>query len=352
MSANLTPFEDEFAKLRDLSARIGSNPLLIQGAGGNTSIKNDGLLWIKASGKWLAHAASESMFVPVRLEPVLNAVASGSPDAEKAQLFVDQSLNSSGLRPSIETTVHALMPQKIVVHVHCVETIAVAVREDAQSFTARRLSGFQHAFIPYARPGLQLARAIAERLRPDIDVLILGNHGLAIAADTVDAAAAMLGKVCGKLAAPARAAPPHELQELERLASASSYRLPSDPRAHGAATDPASLHIASGGSLYPDHVVFLGQGSFIARPGDTAASIAAAHMPNPVSILFPGVGVLMRNDASPGADAMAGCLADVLSRIGQDAKLRYLTVAEHAELLNWDAEKYRQELNKAREAAA
>jgi rhamnose utilization protein RhaD (predicted bifunctional aldolase and dehydrogenase) len=351
MSAETSSFESEFEKLRALSVRIGSDPLLVQGAGGNTSIKHDGFLWIKASGKWLAHAMSDGLFVPVRLEPVLSAITSGSQEAEKAELFVDQARNPASLRPSIETTVHALMQQNIVVHVHCVGTIALAVRVDAMVLAAQRLAGFNYAFIRYARPGLPLARAIAANLKPRTNTLILGNHGLAVAADTVDEAAELLGKICSKLATLSRQSVPHNGPELERLALGSDYRLPSDPRAHGVATDLASLHIASGGSLYPDHVVFLGQGSFIAKPGDTAASIAAANIPNPVSILFPGIGVLMRNDANPGADAMAGCLAEVLSRIEPGAKLRYLTKAEHGELLNWDAEKYRQELNKTHGAA-
>lgn len=351
MSKAASTFDEEFRRLRELSARIGSNPLLIQGAGGNTSIKQDELLWIKASGKWLARSTSESIFLPVRFKQLLSAVASGSPEAETPELFVQQTLNERGLRPSIETTVHALMPQKVVVHVHCVDTIALAVREDSENRVAERLAGFDHAFVPYARPGLPLARAIAARLRPHTNVLVLGNHGLVVAADTVDEASRLLGQVCGKLAVPSRTAPSHNAPELEKLAASSTYRLPSGPRAHGAATDLASLRFALGGSLYPDHVIFLGIGSYIAQQGETVVSIIAANNPNPVSILFPGMGVLMRADASPGADAMAGCLADVLCRIEQDAKLRYLTDAENSELLDWDAEKYRQQLNETKEPA-
>ena len=33
-----------------LSARLGRDPLLVQASSGNTSIKLDGVLWIKASG--------------------------------------------------------------------------------------------------------------------------------------------------------------------------------------------------------------------------------------------------------------------------------------------------------------
>ena len=51
--------EREFASLRDLSARMGSDPMLVQASNGNTSIKFDGILWIKASGNgWLMQSKS------------------------------------------------------------------------------------------------------------------------------------------------------------------------------------------------------------------------------------------------------------------------------------------------------
>lgn len=58
-------------------------------------------------------------------------------------------------------------------------------------------------------------------------------------------------------------------------------------------------------------------------------------------------GVLMRGDASAGADAMQRCLADVTARVDVTATLNYLTDAENDELVNWDAEQYRQKLNAA-----
>ncbi|MEO0633779.1 MAG: class II aldolase, partial [Pseudomonadota bacterium] len=53
---------DEF---RALSARLGSDPLQVQGAGGNTSIKDGAVMWIKASGTQLAQANTEEIFVAV-----------------------------------------------------------------------------------------------------------------------------------------------------------------------------------------------------------------------------------------------------------------------------------------------
>lgn len=50
----------EFGKsiedLRKFSSIIGNNLELIQGAGGNTSLKENNILWIKASGCWLSDA--------------------------------------------------------------------------------------------------------------------------------------------------------------------------------------------------------------------------------------------------------------------------------------------------------
>ncbi len=57
----------EFQSLRTLSAQLGADPLLVQAAGGNTSIKQDGTMWIKASGTWLMDALSKDIFVPLNL---------------------------------------------------------------------------------------------------------------------------------------------------------------------------------------------------------------------------------------------------------------------------------------------
>ena len=50
---------------RALSARLGQDPLQVQGPGGNTSIKADGVMWIKASGTELADAERQKIFVAV-----------------------------------------------------------------------------------------------------------------------------------------------------------------------------------------------------------------------------------------------------------------------------------------------
>lgn len=344
----------EFEALLDISARVGADPLLVQGAGGNTSIKELGTLWIKASGLWLAHARQRDVMVPVALDSLLEALDRNDPATEKAQDFVISEMNPSGLRPSIETTVHALMPQKVVIHVHCVETIATAVQTNGAAIAAERLAGIPHVFVPYARPGLPLARAIAERLQEKTSVLVLGNHGLAVAAETVADAAILLTDVSRRLTVQRRVAPTADLAGLSRLAVDSGYCLPDDIRLHAAATDLESCRMAAGGSLYPDHVIFLGKGAVIAAPDETAVAIETTRIERgeslPPLLLFPGKGVLVEKSISAGALAMARCLADVTARIPASGRLRYLSDAENAELLGWDAEKYRQKLNRAGQA--
>ncbi|THF56382.1 class II aldolase/adducin family protein [Ollibium composti] len=336
----------EMAALRAFSAAVGSDPSLTQAAGGNTSIKDGDTLWIKASGTWLAHALERDIMVPVEMMPLLAAVEADDPAAEQAHRFTIAARNPSGLRPSIETTVHALMRQRVVAHVHCVDTIALAVRTDAVAELGQRLDSFNWAYVPYHRPGLPLAKGIALHRAQRPDVLILGNHGLVVAAESVAEAEALLRTVKQRLRQDARPTPPADTERLSQLA-AGGYRLPTSDAAHAVALDPTATKIAAGGSLYPDHVIFLGVGSAVAQPGETPADVQSRIESAPASILFPGLGVLMREDASAGADAMARCLADVTTRIPKGAPLRYLSEDENHELTNWDAEKYRQKLDAA-----
>ena len=56
---------DVYQTLLEVSERLGRDPLQVQGPGGNTSIKSDGAMWVKASGTWLADARASDVMVPV-----------------------------------------------------------------------------------------------------------------------------------------------------------------------------------------------------------------------------------------------------------------------------------------------
>lgn len=347
-----TPTAAEYGRLLAVSARLGADRLLVQGAGGNTSLKHDGVLWVKASGTWLMHAAERPIMVPVDHTALLAALQRDDPDCETSVAFVVDGLNASGLRPSIETTMHAVLPQRVVLHVHCVDTIAWASLADAEARLAPLLDGLDWAFVPYVRPGLPMTRGIEAAKHETTTVVVLGNHGLVVAADTVAGAEALLAEVRRRLARPARPVPPDDrLAALEALAAGSGWRLPRDPTTHAVATDPARLAVARRGSLYPDHVIFLGPGIVVAEDGERPdAAAARAGRPTPI-VVHPGLGVLVRADAGSGVEPLAGCLADVGARLSPADALRVFTPDEEDALVNWDAEKYRQDLAR-KEASA
>jgi rhamnose utilization protein RhaD (predicted bifunctional aldolase and dehydrogenase) len=328
-----------------LAASLGRDRLLVQGPGGNISLKQDGVMWVKASGTWMMEAESRPILIPVDFTAVLDGLAAGDPACETCSSFVRHDLTRSALRPSIETTLHAVMPQKVVVHVHCVETISIACLADAADRLAASLQGLNWAFVPYVRPGASLGRAMVEHMRNGTNILVLGKHGLVVAGDTVDEAAQLRAEVSRRLARVARAAPRAD-REMLRRAQGGGYSPAEDDALHAIATDPVSLAAARCGSLYPDHVVFLGPGIVETDTTETATDAARrAGRPDAPIVIVPGAGVLLHGAATPSALALARCLADVTCRLAGNDPVDPLSATDEAQLLDWDAEKYRQSLD-------
>jgi rhamnose utilization protein RhaD (predicted bifunctional aldolase and dehydrogenase) len=63
-------------------------------------------------------------------------------------------------------------------------------------------------------------------------------------------------------------------------------------------------------------------------------------------LLAPGKGVLLHEDLTAGGETMARCLAEVVTRIPAGAAINTLTPAQEAELSGWEAEQYRQTLDR------
>jgi rhamnose utilization protein RhaD (predicted bifunctional aldolase and dehydrogenase) len=333
----------ELQQLKEVSTRVGRDMSLVQGAGGNTSVKEGDVLWVKASGAWLSEADKRDIFVPVDLPGALRALGQGiekMPVADPA----------ATLRPSIETSLHALLPHRVVLHVHAVNTIAWASCLGVEQEIAARLDGLPWARVPYRRPGLPLSQVVAETLaQRNPDVLVLGNHGLLVGAADCAAAEALVHEVERRLYLPVRPAPAGDRAALEALCRGTHYQLASHDACHRLATDPHRLAIVTKGSLYPDHVVFLGPAMRALSAGESVADVvaanAAAGLPPPVALLAPGAGAVMHSDIQPGAEAMLICLALVAERLPADAHISYLPADEERALLDWDAEKYRKALS-------
>jgi rhamnose utilization protein RhaD (predicted bifunctional aldolase and dehydrogenase) len=331
----------EFDVLRSFSARIGADPLLIQGAGGNTSIKDAATMWIKASGTQLKDADKGDIFVPVDWRGIAAAVDDDAALADQPHRF----LLRDGLRPSIETCLHAILPDPVVIHVHCVNTIALAVRVDAEEQIANRLGEIDWRLVPYAKPGAGLAAAVKAKATDGTKVFVLRNHGLLIGADTVAEAAELMHLVIAKLAAEPATEPSQAASNAEAFADADYQPGPQGDLLNHLACDRDRLPLALGGGLYPDQVLFCGPRMVAKADGQSVnelvACLIAEGLSRPAVILVPDHGALIARDATPTERAMAQSVGQVMMRVPPDARLSYISDADCAELLDWDAEKYR-----------
>ncbi len=306
---------------RSFSARIGADPLCIQGPGGNTSIKDDAVMWIKASGKELADAVRSEIFVAVDRKAAA-AEARGAGDGTCKATVLDPAIQ---LRPSIETTFHAMLDFRVVAHSHSVAVLSHVISPEGREVAQSLLADLNPVFVPYAKPGLPLTEAIRDRIAPETRLIILENHGLIVCGDTTDAADTLMQEVEVRLRrepVPVSANVP-EADPLPGYAWAGEESW--------LARDDTALARVLAGSYYPDHVVFLGP----ALPTEIGE-------PAPPAILVPGVGVQVRAQATATQRAMLTCLSDVLRRVPADWTLAPIGPTAEAELLNWDAEKYRQ----------
>jgi len=338
--ASLHRNQSDLDSLLRLSARIGRDRLLIHGSSGNTSLKIDGTLWIKASGKWLAHADQEEILVPVCLSECLDCLREGGPLPPCRGSF-----RTRGLCPSIETFMHAVLPERVVVHVHSVNTIASAVCMDAPVQLARKLSGLRWQWIPYLRSGRALARGVqtALSMRPDTNVFILGNHGLVVCGEHCSVVESLLFEVEQRLATHPRSSK-FECAFLKHLQHLSRWRLPEMEELHMLGTDAISQGIMRGGVLYPCQAIFLGRTlPMISCPKGVSEVLRRIHELNASTsfLIFEGIGVLINNEITAGEYAVLQGFAEVVRRIDVSARIRYLTDHEVDSVLSTDGRRYR-----------
>jgi rhamnose utilization protein RhaD (predicted bifunctional aldolase and dehydrogenase) len=317
--------------LRDSSARLGSDPLLVQACNGNTSIKLNGILWIKASGKWLAHATQEEMLVPLQLAEIKESIRNGS---EIGSRYAQK----DELRPSIETAMHAMLRHRVVIHVHSINAIAWAIRVDGPDQLKERLAGLHWQWIPYAASGIPLAREIEKAMAkaPGTDVLILGNHGLVVCGHDCYMAEELLCEVERRLAITPRRFPKPDTKVLPMIARFSRWQLPDMDLLHALGTDRVSRKTLKGGVLYPCQAIFLGQ----TMPLSPLAVVVSKFTEclngkgrTPPFLALERSGVILNEKMTSAERATLIGLVEVTQRTEEFARLRYLS-GEVAEVLS------------------
>ncbi|WP_347556209.1 class II aldolase/adducin family protein [Robbsia sp. KACC 23696] len=330
--------------VNDFCRRIGEDPLLVQGAGGNVSWKDETTMWVKASGRWLAHAADTDIFVPVALTPLREAVAAGD------FAITPEVVGESTLKPSIETLLHALMPHRYVAHLHAVEPLAHLVRDGGVASLSKALNGrLTWQSVPYRKPGAALAQGVSDALRldPNVDIVLLENHGIVIGAESVLALEKRLRDIAEWTAVPVSGIPIGDTKSRDsHFAHPAYHRIDNNTIQLLAFDDARFARLQRDWALFPDHVVFLGAAPVVFHNGDVAGQALAGQTALPELIFVKNDGIFATDTFNIAKVVQLQCYYDVMSRQQDDDPIHTLSDVDVSELLNWDAERYRQSLNK------
>lgn len=175
--------------LRTYSARLlGAEPQLVLHGGGNTSVKTRArdvygdeleVLCVKGSG-WDLSVIEPPGHPAVRLEP-LRRLRSLDALSDEAMVNAQRQnlLDVSAPNPSVETLLHAFMPDKFIDHTHSSAILALANQPNATDLFAD-LFGDRVACAPYVMPGFALAKLAADirDRHPKAEGVVLLKHGM------------------------------------------------------------------------------------------------------------------------------------------------------------------------------
>lgn len=189
---------EKIQELIEISHFYGKKREYVIAGGGNTSYKDENHLYIKASGISLSKINADGFCVLDRdiLVRIPDMDISNDPVLREEQVknaLLKARVNpGSGLRPSVETSLHNLFGYSFVVHTHPTIVNALMCSVSAESVTYR-IFGNNVLFIPYSDPGFILFTEIRKRILEfreinghDPKVVFIQNHGVFVAANTVE----------------------------------------------------------------------------------------------------------------------------------------------------------------------
>jgi rhamnose utilization protein RhaD (predicted bifunctional aldolase and dehydrogenase)/NAD(P)-dependent dehydrogenase (short-subunit alcohol dehydrogenase family) len=173
--------------LRTYSARLlGADPALVLHGGGNTSVKTTArdlfgeaieVLCVKGSG-WDLATIEPAGHPAVRLSPLMRLRdLERLSDEDMVNVQRANLLDSTAPNPSVETLLHAFIPEKFIDHSHATAILALADQPNAAA-VIEKVFGARVAIVPYVMPGFDLARRAGAAWRAGLDGMVLINHGL------------------------------------------------------------------------------------------------------------------------------------------------------------------------------
>jgi NAD(P)-dependent dehydrogenase (short-subunit alcohol dehydrogenase family)/rhamnose utilization protein RhaD (predicted bifunctional aldolase and dehydrogenase) len=199
-------------ELIEISRAVGDDPDLVQGGGGNTSVKTaDGkTMFVKASGTALGAMDETCGWAQLDLaaardmldNAALRKMPSARRESEVLRLLQGLVEEPAGARPSVETSLHALL-DRVVIHTHPVGLNALLSSQKSGASVAKIVGG-KPLCVPYVDPGFTLAARVRDDIAKYVDehgklpkVVLLENHGVFVAAPDVKKCLSLSRKVTG-----------------------------------------------------------------------------------------------------------------------------------------------------------
>ncbi|GGF22683.1 bifunctional aldolase/short-chain dehydrogenase [Echinicola rosea] len=145
------------------------------------------VMWVKGSGGdigTLKRSGLAGLYVE-KFHSLKNVYRGLEFEDEMVGLFNHCIYDLDSKAPSIDTPLHAFLPFRHIDHLHPDAAIAIAASKDGEKITEELFEG-QIAWVPWQRPGFDLALQLEKALNenPGIRGIMLGGHGLFTWGDT------------------------------------------------------------------------------------------------------------------------------------------------------------------------
>lgn len=340
MATQPLPFDD----VKRFAVRLGTDPELVQGRSGTVSVKESGLMWVRAEAASLAIAEQSDIFIPLRLDKVLSGIGGGLDDpCEQATLEAEMGHQiDKVVRPLPFTALESLFAQCIVAQVTPPDLLAITAEADAGEILVERLDGLHWAYAPFAPPGAPLNRDAANALgsAPEPpEILIVSHWGAVIGGADCEAVESSLRELKRRIVRPARPAPAPDNGRLTALlARDDEWRLPAHGEIHALGCDELSFDCCSKGLLTLGQAMTLGLGMPVAAPDESlwqaALRYEKGYRERPGYLIVPGAGVVAAADLTPQTEALLAGFARMTLRLQNPANLAPFTVGEIAHFLD------------------
>ena len=168
---------NEILELKKLSKYCGERFDLVQAGGGNTSVKTNDLMFIKASGYNLTNVNEKIGYVVINNKLLIEDIKNNNvSDNITKYNYIGQT------RPSIETFMHSIL-KKYTVHLHPIQINRILIAKDSKKIIKEIYpSGL---VIDYFTPGVKVCNEIIKHYS-NHKIIFLLNHGIIITSDNIE----------------------------------------------------------------------------------------------------------------------------------------------------------------------